>query len=1139
MADSSFERFFELIPDLLCIASSDGRIVRVNLAFERDLGWSLDDLAGRPFSTLVHPDDVAATQAEVARLAAGGAPTLGFENRYRGADGRYRAIQWTATRDAATGLLLAIGRDVADERQRQADLRSALERESLSVGALRESEGRLAEAQRLAKIGSWELHLKDHRLSWSTETYRIFELDPANVTASYEAFLDAVHPDDREAVNRAYTQSVAGKVPYEIAHRLLLGDGRIKYLHERGRTEYDVSGVPIRSIGTVQDVTEQTQAERKALAQERRFRALIEHSSDLIALLGVDGTLVYLSPAFETLLGHRAESWVGRSMFGLIWAEDVAATEGLFATSLRSPGEVVPWQLRLRHADGSPRWFEGTGTNYVADTNIGGIVINGRDITDRKRAEFALSENEGRLRQAVRVSNIGIFDHDHAGDEIYWSPRQREIHGWGPDEPVSLRQFIGLIHPEDAGRVGAAVQRAHDPAGDGMWDIEYRIVRRDGSVRWLSARSQTLFAGADTARHPARTVGAVIDITDRKAAEDDLLRLDAAIASSINGLAMSDLEGNLTYVNRAFLSLWGYSEPSQVIGRPVLSFWRSPLEASEVVAAIQARGSWSGEMVARHVDGALKTLQVNASRFNGTNGRPAGMLASFLDVTQRKRTEEALRIKDQAIATALNGIAIADADGRIIYANAAFLRLWGYASEGEVLGKTPLDLAESGTTRKMLEELRTRGTWQGELVARRKDGSSFDVLLSANVVLDASGHLVNLMGSFLDISEAKRLQTQLLQAQKMEAIGRLAGGVAHDFNNLLTVIKGYLELALVDLNAADPLHRDLSEVQRAADSAATLTEQLLAFSRKQVIAPQILSMNDVVQRLRPMLKRLIGEDVDLQTMVAAGLGLVRFDAGQSEQILMNLAVNARDAMPNGGKLTIETANVRLDEEYVKTHDGVQPGDYVMLAVSDTGTGMSDDIRSHVFEPFFTTKSSGSGTGLGLAMIYGAVSQNGGHIEVYSEVGHGSTFKIYLPLVRGQEAAPVRSAGALAHATGTETILLVEDEAQVRALAARVLARLGYQVRECRDGASALRSVQDGADIRLLVTDVVMPDMNGRVLAERIRELRPDIKVLFTSGYTANVIVHHGVLKEGVEFLQKPYSVESLARRVREVLDGPL
>ncbi len=258
-------------------------------------------------------------------------------------------------------------------------------------------------------------------------------------------------------------------------------------------------------------------------------------------------------------------------------------------------------------------------------------------------------------------------------------------------------------------------------------------------------------------------------------------------------------------------------------------------------------------------------------------------------------------------------------------------------------------------------------------------------------------------------------------------------------------------------------------------------------------------------------------------MVAADLGLVRFDAGQSEQIVMNLAVNARDAMPDGGKLTIETANVRLDDEYVKTHGGVQPGDYVMLAVSDTGTGMSEDVRAHAFEPFFTTKSGGRGTGLGLAMIYGAVSQNGGHIEVYSEVGHGSTFKIYLPLVRGQEAAPVRSAGALVHPKGTETILLVEDEEQVRALASRVLARLGYQVRECPDGASALRSILDGADVRLLVTDVVMPDMNGRVLADRIRALRPDIKVLFTSGYTANVIVHHGVLKEGVEFLQKPCS----------------
>jgi PAS domain S-box-containing protein len=389
-----------------------------------------------------------------------------------------------------------------------------------------------------------------------------------------------------------------------------------------------------------------------------------------------------------------------------------------------------------------------------------------------------------------------------------------------------------------------------------------------------------------------------------------------------------------------------------------------------------------------------------------------------------------------------------------------------------------------------------------------------------------------------DVSERKRMEAQFIQAQKMESIGRLAGGVAHDFNNLLTAIKGNMSLALMDMQPMDPLYEYLISVDRAADSAASLTRQLLAFSRKQIISPKIINLNDVLTHVQRLLVRLIGEDVHLELFVAPDLAQVRFDRSQAEQVLINLAVNARDAMPHGGRLTIETGNVELDEHYCRLHPYVEPGSFVMLAVSDTGVGIRDDVRAHLFEPFFTTKESGSGTGLGLSMVYGAVKQNGGHIEVYSEMGHGATFKVFLPAVHEQPDVAVEPFVG-PRPSGVETIVLVEDEEHVRAIASLMLSRQGYAVHAFADGPSAIAAVETMTDeLHLLITDVVMPRMNGQVLTQRLLELRPTIRVLFTSGYTANVIVHHGVLNQGVEFLPKPYSLERLTRRVREVLDKP-
>jgi PAS domain S-box-containing protein len=405
------------------------------------------------------------------------------------------------------------------------------------------------------------------------------------------------------------------------------------------------------------------------------------------------------------------------------------------------------------------------------------------------------------------------------------------------------------------------------------------------------------------------------------------------------------------------------------------------------------------------------------------------------------------------------------------------------------------------------------------------------------VVRDGGGKIRQLRGVMVDITEHQQLEEEFRQAQKMEAVGRLAGGVAHDFNNLLTIISGYAQLAQDIVAREAPIRSYIDEILKAGDRASALVRRLLGFTRRQALDPQAVDLNSVVKSTEKMIRRLIGEDIDVLTELASGLGVVRSDSAQLEQVIMNLAINARDAMPNGGKLIIETANIELDQNYAQTHLAVSPGPYVLLAVSDTGSGMDAHTRAHIFEPFFTTKEKGKGTGLGLATVYGIVKQSGGNIWVYSERGHGTTFKIYLPRVTSPPVVPEPVVVSTSPPQGSETILLVEDEESIRSLVLSILQAHGYTVLEAGGPLDALEiSKNFEKPIHLLFTDVVMPQMSGREMAEQISAVRPDTKVLYMSGYTDQAIAHHGVLAPGVPFLQKPFTPEALAQKVREVLD---
>jgi PAS domain S-box-containing protein len=513
---------------------------------------------------------------------------------------------------------------------------------------------------------------------------------------------------------------------------------------------------------------------------------------------------------------------------------------------------------------------------------------------------------------------------------------------------------------------------------------------------------------------------------------------------------------------------------------------------------------------------------------------------------ERKRAEHEVTAREERfralVEHSADAVALVDDNGIVTYASQSTDRVLGHGAE-DVVGRSVLDFVhpdDVADVRRHISDLRARSGAVITIEARylHKDASIRYAECSIANRLEHPA-VQALVLNYRDITQRRGLEEQLRQAQKMEAVGRLAGGVAHDFNNLLTAIFGYVELLSEQLGRDSPAQQDVEEILKAATRAASLTRQLLAFSRQQVLDPVVLNLNEVVGDLQKMLHRLIGEDVELRSVRVPDLGNVLADAGQVEQVIMNLVVNARDAMPTGGTLTIETANVEFTEQFADAHQVMQPGAYVMLAVSDTGTGMTPEIRARIFEPFFTTKDKAKGTGLGLSTVFGIVKQSGGYIWTYSEPGQGTTFKLYFPRVDEPADVAERPHPITSAAGGTETVLLAEDDDLLRPLAHGVLTKLGYVVLEARNAQdAAARAAQHQGPIHLLVTDVVMPGASGRELARRLAEKRPEMRVLYMSGYTDDAIIRHGILERGVNYLQKPFTPAVLARRVRDVLDTP-
>ncbi|MEE4243517.1 MAG: PAS domain S-box protein [Desulfopila sp.] len=900
---------------------------------------------------------------------------------------------------------------------------------------------------------------------------------------------------------------------------------------EDGRVQY--------SECFVSDVT----SEVESFSESRKRNRLLADVTREGIVIHKNGVAIDLNNSMARMLGFERKELRGTNFLDFIHEDDRERVLNNIAKEY-----APPYEVRIKRKDGLFFWVEIEAENFPMGDDLWRAAAV-RDITERRQMEKDLRTKSAELERFFNLSLDLLCIADTSGIFLRLNPEWYRVFGYAETELLGCN-FLDFVHPDDIKKTQAAIASLESQQEVSNFENRYRC--RDGTYRCIEWRSRPQ---GDLIYAAAR------DITERKRAEEALSRSEETfrniVEASPMGIHIYELhdDDRLVFTSaNASADRILRTDSAKYIGLTLEEAF-PPLEDTEIPVRYRQAARYGQSWYTEQIDYDHEEIQgaFEAHVFQMSPGKAAVM---FSDITQRKRAEEALRCSEErhqmAMLAANDGLWDWDIAADKIFFDSRFYTLAGYEPD-----EFPC-LFKEWSGRVHPDDIER---WQAELYSHvRGETTVFDVdfrfLRKDNtwmwlrgrgkgVEYDIQGRLSRMVGTHTSITnrkraeaERERLQEQLTQAQKMESVGRLAGGVAHDFNNMLSVILGRTEMALVGMESGDPLYATLQEISKAAGRSALLTRQLLAFARKQTVAPRVLDLNTTVAGMLAMLERLIGEDIDLVWIPGKDLPPVKMDSSQIDQILANLCVNSRDAIGDTGKIFIETAAAVLDETSWPAHVDCVPGEYILLIVSDNGCGMDSETMSHLFEPFFTTKETGKGTGLGLATVYGIVKQNKGYIHAYSEPGQGSTFKIYLPVHSLSHDSVVKEEKALQTERGHETVLLVEDEPMILDMTAKMLDLQGYKVLPASTPGEAIRiACEYVGHIDILMTDVVMPEMNGRELARNLLSLFPEMKRLFMSGYTANVIAHHGVLDEGVHFIQKPFAMEELAAKIREILDG--
>lgn len=1070
-------------------------------------------------------------------------------------DGSVRFVEFTR---AGTDIVLSILKDVTDR--------------NLAEERLRASE------QRFRAIADytcdWENWFgPDGKLIWvnpAVEKFTGLTIDECMLLPNFP--LPIVNEEDRGKIAQHFTSAVNGSSGNDVEFRILCKDGSTKWVAVSWQPIYNSDGISLGHRSSIRDTTQRKHSE-EALRMTREWLVMAQRAAHAGSWSWdfSTGKLTWSEEFFNLFdLAPTAEpsfaTWLAK-----LHPDDRKPALGKIEQSVKDR-TFLDNEYRIIHSDGQELWICALGTTFCDVTgqplSMCGLCI---DITERKRmaeelrlaheelekrvterteqlkkTADALRTSEERYALAVQGSNDGIWDLNLATGEAYHSPRWKSILGFEENEIAdNFKAWESRIHPDDYQRVMESFKaylEGHIP----ILEIEHRLRHKDESYRWVVSRGACL---RDSHGKPYRVAGSLSDVTEHKRAEEALKQSERHFRQAVeySPVAMAKTCGageKILLVNRKFTELFGYTledipdlghwwplaYPDEKYREEVKAEWTSKVEQ-----AIKNRCPFEPiEAMVTCKDGSIRHIEFNFSCVGERN------LVTFIDLTEIKKAEEVMRMSEKKYRTLFekskDAIFIWDNKRRIIDVNHACIEIFGYTKE-EILA----DLERLDNHQEMRKHFWQRLLKYGfisdyEVGMVKKDGERIIVHLSMSAIKDDTGQISGYQGIIHDMTERKRLERQLLQSQKMESIGILAGGVAHDFNNLLTVISGYGQILLETLPEDDELSQEsIRIVLKAADRAAELTRGLLAFSRKQLISPKPVHIDTLISDTGKLIKRIIGEDIEFSINYSGKDLLLKVDPGQIEQALMNLATNARDAMPNGGRLSITTREEVVEEGSETLYDLPSPGKYAVISVADTGTGIDKKTLGSIFEPFYTTKEVGKGTGLGLAIVLGIIKQHNGSVIANSEPGKGTTFDIYLPLVKGHAAKEEAKAPAR-HAGGLETLLVVEDDETVRAFMEKILESAGYKIVIAHNGEEAVERFRAHDEISLVLSDLVMPKMNGRDMQDEIRKIKAGIKVIFISGYSADVMRKKGMYEEGTEFVTKPYKKNDLLQKVRDVLD---